>query len=99
MMNSNMIIAIVPHGYAEKVLKAAKEANAPGGTIIKGRGAVKSMHEGIINFNVEPEEEIILIVTEADITESVCSRINEEFNNETEHGGTLYVLPVNLKSK
>lgn len=91
-MNEFLMIIIVPFGYADKVINAANEAGANGATIMRARGADSSKH-GLF-FKVEPEEELILIAASKDITEKVCARIHEEFDENGKRSGSIYVLPV-----
>lgn len=89
-----MIIAIVPFGYAEMVLKIANKMGSTGGTVIHGRGAEMPGKEGLFSFHVEPREDIVLIMANKEITRDICHNINDEFKKNAQRGGSLYVLPV-----
>lgn len=93
-MNDFMMIAIVPLGYADKVIKAAKEAGAPGATILRGRGAHNSAKEGLFNFAIEPEEEIILVTAAKEIINGISTKIHDEFEKDCSRSGSIYILPV-----
>lgn len=93
-MNYFMIIAIVPSGYSNKVIKSANEVGATGGTIIRARGIDKPAKESLFSFRIEPEEEIVLITATEEITDAICNKIHSEFKIDGKRGGSLYILPV-----
>jgi hypothetical protein len=94
MMNSVMLMAVVPFGWSQKVLESARSAGARGGTIFRARGASREAKEGMLHFHVEPEEEVVLILAAPDTAEAVCSQLNRDFKPDTIPGGALYLLPV-----
>lgn len=93
-MNNYMMIATVPMGYADKLIKAAKEAGAPGATTLRARGADHSAGEGLFSLRIEQEEEMVLIVAEEDITNAICAKIHDEFDKNSKRSGSIYILPV-----
>lgn len=93
-MNNFMMIAKVPLGYADRVIKAANETGASGATILRIRGVENSANQGLFSFKVEPEEEIILIVATKDVTDAVCNKIHEVFEKGCARSGSIYILPV-----
>ena len=93
-MNIFMIIVIVPFGYAEKVINSANEAGATGATIFRARGLGQAAKEGLFSFKVEPEEDVVMIKANQEVTEAICSRIHNEFLKNSKRSGSVYVLPV-----
>ena len=93
-MNNILMLVIVPLGNDDKVIKAAKEAGATEATIMRARGADSSASEGLFSIKIEPEEEIILIAATKEVTDSVCSRIHDEFEKGGLRSGSIYVLPL-----
>ena len=89
-----MMIAIVPLGYANKVIRAANETGASGATILHARGADSSKNEGLFSFKIEPEEEIIMITATKEVANEVCTKIHEEFEKDSMRSGFVYILPA-----
>ena len=94
-MDYYVIIAIVPMGYSDKVIKSANKEGATGATVLHARGAENLLKEGLFSFKIEPEEEIVLIMVTKEISDAVCNRINEEFRTNCKRSGAIYILPIN----
>ena len=71
------IVAIVNRGFAEKVVEIARESGATGATIIHGRGI--DVHQKvllpIINIELQPEKEVVFLITKADVSTSVADSL------------------------
>ncbi len=93
-MEQLMIMATVPLGYSDKVIKAANKAGARGATILRARGTEKPTKEGLFSFKIEPEEEIVLIVTNKDLVDVICDAVHQEFVTNCKRGGSIFILPV-----
>ena len=93
-MSYFLVIVILPLGYAEKVIGCANQEGATGATIFRARGLGKSGKEGLFSFNVEPEEDVVMIKANQEVTEAICSRIHNEFLKNSKRSGSVYVLPV-----
>ncbi|TCK93319.1 nitrogen regulatory protein P-II family [Natranaerovirga hydrolytica] len=91
----NSIFAIVERGTAQKVVDAANEAGARGGTIINARGSGIHETSKIFSIDIEPEKEIVLILVENEITDKVCDRIREKTEIDKAGKGILFVQNVN----
>ncbi|HPZ17826.1 MAG TPA: P-II family nitrogen regulator [Fervidobacterium sp.] len=91
----NLITVIVDKGKAEEVIDAANKAGAKGGTIINARGS--GIHESgkILSMEIEPEKEIVMILSERDMTESIVSAIREAIKIDEPGNGILFVQDVN----
>lgn len=89
------IFTIVDKGLSEEVLQAAKSAGATGGTVIHGRGS-GSQEKGILfNIEIEPEKEIILILSPVDKAKDIVNSIKEELDIEDPGKGIIFALDVN----
>lgn len=66
-----LLISIVNHGMARKVVKASKEAGAESGTTLMGRGTGSRKIKTIFSIPVEPEKEIILTLTNEEKLDSI----------------------------
>jgi hypothetical protein len=80
------IVAIVNRGFAEKVVEIARESGATGATIIHGRGI--DVHQKVllpvINIELQPEKEIVFLITKTDVSTSVADSLlaNPQLNQD-----------------
>lgn len=89
------ITVIVDRGKAEQVIDAAVKAGSKGGTIVNGRGS--GIHEvsKLFSMEVEPEKEIVLILSESDNTDNIVSSIREDLEIDKAGNGIIYIQNVN----
>ena len=90
-----VITIIVDKGKAEDVVEAAITAGSKGGTIINGRGSGIHETSKLFSMDVEPEKEIVIILSEVDMTEAIVSAIREKLNIDKPGQGIIYVQDVN----
>ena len=88
------IFVIVDKGLSDNVLDSAKTAGSTGGTIIHGRGAGFQEKEKLFDFVIEPEKEIVLILSGAHKTEKIINAINQQLNIEESNKGVVFVVDV-----
>lgn len=88
------IFVIVDRGLSDTVLDHAKTAGSTGGTIIHGRGAGVREKERLLDMEIEPEKEIILILSKAKKTEDIINAINKNMNIEESNKGIIFVVDV-----
>lgn len=89
-----MLVAIVERGYCETVMKAAKTAGAKGGTVLHGRGTGSLDATKVLGITIEPEKDIVLIVTDKSIRKDIMKAIYQEVGLTTEGKGIVISLPV-----
>lgn len=89
-----LIIAIISKGKSDMLVEATQKAGATGGTIIHGRGT--SIHEKgkLFGIPIEPEKEIVLLVTEKEQTDKILEAVVESVDMNTEGNGIAFVLPL-----
>ncbi len=89
-----LITTIVNRGNAEDVISAANEAGSKGGTILNGRGA--GIHETtrLFNMEIEPEKEIVMILSKEDVTDAIVNTIYEKLELEKPGNGIIFVQDV-----
>jgi nitrogen regulatory protein PII len=89
------ITVIVDKGKAEEVIDAAVKVGAKGGTILNGRGS--GIHETtkLFSIEIEPEKEIVMIVSEVDQTDAIVNSIREELKIDEPGNGIIYIQNVN----
>lgn len=90
----DLIVTIVDRGFAERILRASKEAGAEGGTIFFGRGAGIHETKKLMGIPIEPEKEIILTAVPRAITEKVLSHIIQAGQLNQPGTGIAFVLEL-----
>jgi len=90
----NLICTIVDRGLAEDVVDAARSAGSRGGTIVHARGS--GIHETCKLFAmcIEPEKEIVFIVSDKDSTEAIVSAIRRHMEIDKPGNGIIFVQDV-----
>lgn len=73
----NCIMVVVNRGYADKVVDVARQSGAAGATIIHGRGTGEygKLMIPIINFELQPEKEIIMLITGNHVSDQVADKL------------------------
>lgn len=89
----HLIVVILNKGSSDECIASARKAGAFGGTIISGRGAgvPEDFYFPII---IEPQKEIVLIVSETKDVSNIRNQIVSDFNLENPGKGILFILPV-----
>lgn len=89
------IFTVVDKGNAEAVIEAATSAGSRGATIINARGS--GIHENNMLFSmaIEPEKEIVMILSKSDLSEAIVASIKEHLKIEKPGNGIMFVLDVN----
>lgn len=88
------IFTIVDKGKAEEAMKIASDAGAHGGTIINARGSGIHETSTIFQMAIEPEKEILLIVSEVNKTEAIVDAIKIKMEIEKPGNGIIFVQDV-----
>jgi len=91
----NLIMVVVERGKAEDAIEAATEAGSRGGTIIHARGS--SIHETskVFSMDIEPEKEIVLIISEKQFTDKIASSISDHLNMNEPGNGIIFIQDIN----
>jgi nitrogen regulatory protein P-II 1 len=89
-----LVVGIVPKGAAGKVMDAAKEAGAEGGTILLARGT--GVHEArrFFGISVSTERELVLILVEPEKARDVLEAVVEAGRLDEPARGIAFVLSV-----
>ncbi len=90
----NAIYTIVDRGLADNVIEAAGKAGSKGGTVINARGSGIHETQKVFNILIEPEKEIVLILSEKENTKNVLDAITKELNIEEPGKGIMFVTNV-----
>lgn len=93
-MKFELIIAVVNGGFSSKVVDAAKEAGAGGATLIKGRGTGIHETDNFLGVRIQPEKDIIIILSPKSDRNKIMQAIVEQAGLSTEGQGLCFSLPV-----
>ena len=89
------IFVIVDRGKAEDVVDAATKAGSKGATVIHGRGSGIHETSKLFGMEIEPEKEMVLILTERGVTEAVTTSIREKMQIDEPGKGIMFTIDVN----
>lgn len=90
----HLIITITNEGFAEIVMNAAKKAGATGGTTINGRGLETEKIIKFLGISIEPEKDIVLILTDEDKKTPIMNSIVDACGIKTPGAGICFSIPV-----
>lgn len=88
------IIVIVDRGKAEAVIEAATQAGSTGGTIIHARGSGIHETSTLFSMEIEPEKEIVLVISEVSLTQAIASSIREHLDIDLPGNGIIFIQNV-----
>ncbi len=94
MQGFKLIAAIVPKGAAGKVMDAAREAGAEGGTILLARGT--GVHEArrVFGMSMSTERELLLILIDPERAQEVLGSMVRAGRLDEPARGMAFVLSV-----
>ena len=90
----DLITVIVERGEADNAVKNALDAGAQGATISLGRGTGVRQRLGVLGLMIQPEKELVLIVTHRDITDTVFDAVVKAARLDEPARGFAYVQEV-----
>lgn len=88
------ITTIVEKGKAEEVIEAATKAGSKGGTIMNARGSGIHETNKLFSMDIEPEKEIVIILSEVEMTDAIVRSIQERLKIDDPGNGIIYVQGV-----
>ena len=88
------IYTIVDRGRAQAVIEAAERAGSRGGTVINARGSGIHETSKLFAMEIEPEKEIVLIVSQKQKTSEIVAAIREELGIDEPGKGIVFVQDV-----
>ena len=88
------VFVIVDEGEAERVLDAANDAGSQGGTVIHAHGSGGKETKRVFNMEIEPEKDIVLIISPESLTDQIVETINKELNLEEPNAGILFTTDL-----
>ncbi|MDD4715951.1 MAG: P-II family nitrogen regulator [Oscillospiraceae bacterium] len=90
-----VITTIVDKGKAEDVIHAAYQAGSKGGTIINARGSGIHETSKLFSMEIEPEKEIVMILSETELTSAIVHSIRQNLKIDEPGNGIIYIQDVN----
>ena len=88
------IMIIVDKGKAEAVVDVATRAGAKGATIVNARGSGIHETSKVFSMEIEPEKEIVLMITPKELTASIVDSIRTDFQIDEPGKGIIFVQNV-----
>ena len=89
------IFVIVDRGKAELVVEAANKGGSRGATIINARGSGIHETSKLFSIDIEPEKEVVLIISEDGVTDSIISSVRDHLKIDEPGNGIIFVQDVN----
>ena len=90
------VLVIINRGFAENVVEVARQAGATGATIIHGRGTEdhQTVVLPIINIELQPEKEIVCLITGTDISSNVANNLLQDSQLAQEGKVSVFISPT-----
>ena len=90
---TELIIAICENGYTEKVMEAAREAGAAGGTVVHAKGT-GAKYAKFFGMTLADEKEMIYIVSTKENKKNIMTSIIQGAGPHTDAHAVVFSLPV-----
>lgn len=90
----HLVITIVNSGFFDQVMAAAKKAGAKGGTVVHARGLGSKEAQKYLGITIQPEKDLVLILTPRDRKSPIMESIMHEVGLNTAGTGICFSLPV-----
>lgn len=91
----NLIFVVVDRGKGEFVVEAANKAGSRGATIVNARGSGIHETSKLFSMEIEPEKEVVLIISQKDLTDAIASSIREELKIDEPGNGIIFIQDIN----
>ena len=89
-----LLVVIANQGYSDLIMKAARSANANGGTIIHAKGIGMELAEKFLGVSLASEKEIIFIVAKKEQKNEVMKAVMQNAGMESKAKSIVFSLPV-----
>ena len=89
-----LIIAIMNHGYADDVMDTARDAGAPGGTVLKAHGAGWKQAEKFLGITLQPDKDLLMILAPEKDCAGILSAVVERHGPGHDARTVAFALPV-----
>ena len=89
-----LIIIISNQGFVDEIMETAKQNGAKGGTVVHGRGTADEETVKFFGITVQPQKELILIVTSKNNKSALMKAVIDKHGLNTESKALCFSLPV-----
>lgn len=93
-MSYRLIVGIVNRGFETAAMDAARNAGATGGTLVNARGAGAHEAEKAFGIAVQPEKQILFILSPEGKCSDIMRAVVERAGLNTAGAGICFTLPV-----
>lgn len=91
----NAIFSIVDHGHSDHVILAAERVGSIGATVLNAKGSGYEKRNPILKLVVEPEKEVILIISPNTKTDAIIESIDKDLNSDGKKNAITFAINVN----
>lgn len=88
------LYVIVDRQEGNRAVQIAQANGARGATLVHGRGSAEKVKSILLNMNIEPEKDIVIMLVKKDLVGQIKDAIYNEMNLEEENKGIIYSIPV-----
>lgn len=88
------LMVVLNKGQWEDCMRIARAAGAQGGTVIHGRGAGVQQDDFYVPLHIEPQKDIVMIVTKRQTAYAIRAAIYDLMNLSEPGKGIIFSLPV-----
>lgn len=89
-----LLVVIANQGYVEPIMDAAREANAPGGTVIHAKGTGAEKAEKFLGVSLATEREMIFMVARSEEKNAIMQAIMDKAGLNSKAKAIVFSLPV-----
>lgn len=92
--NQALVVYICNHGHSYDAMHEARLAGATGGTILHGKSSVPESKQKFFGITLNPEKDVILIVTTNEAKDNIMKALTEKHGSESPARGVCFSLKV-----
>ena len=93
-MNKKLIFTVVNKDMGNDVIDIANSLGAKGATIMNGRGGGNLSAMKLFNLEIEPQKDIVLIITDNNIKNNIIEALKEKLAINEPNKGIIFVLDL-----
>lgn len=93
-LTHELIVVIANQGFTDKVMDAAREAGATGGTAVHAKGTGTELAKKFFGVALAEEKELIFILSAAETRKPIMKAIMEKAGMQTDAQALTFSLPV-----
>lgn len=94
-MGYQAIITIMDRGICNRAVEAVTDTGSHSGTLLKGRGSGLHEKKTILNMALEPEKDILLLVSKEENVDTIINSLDDCLNITEPGKGLLFSMQVN----